>query len=228
MTFKGKVAFAEAAALGSMPIVGVTVDSVTIDPVALDFVVKSKIYDEDRDTMYLTLRGGGITVYDVSIPQTPTIRTRWVTNEDVEGQDSPEPSGSHAKLPFERDQVLQHRLGFAGDIESQGRHRWAPAVAREPAIPQPVQELEGSQRVELGMPVSQSGRRPARAGHALAQLGFELEEVGHLFHQRRGQLSLRAFLAQEGDPVRRPLATQRGLDHPEQRRKCMEAVGVME
>lgn len=57
------------------------------DPIALDHVVKSKIYPEDSSTMYVTLRGGGVSVFDVSDAATPTLRTRWDSDEDVEGQD---------------------------------------------------------------------------------------------------------------------------------------------
>ncbi len=57
------------------------------DPVALDHAVKSKIYPEDASTMYVTLRGGGISVFDVSDPAHPVLRTRWSSDEDVEGQD---------------------------------------------------------------------------------------------------------------------------------------------
>jgi hypothetical protein len=57
------------------------------DPGALDHAVKSKIYPEDPSTMYVTLRGGGISVFDVSDPAAPALRTRWNSDEDVEGQD---------------------------------------------------------------------------------------------------------------------------------------------
>jgi hypothetical protein len=57
------------------------------DPVALDHAVKSKIYPEDPSTMYVTLRGGGISVFDVSDAAAPALRTRWNSDEDVEGQD---------------------------------------------------------------------------------------------------------------------------------------------
>lgn len=69
------------------PIQGLTLQSVVVDPVALDFVVKSNIYSEDTSSMYLTLRGGGISVYDVSSPASPVLRARWDSAEDVEGQD---------------------------------------------------------------------------------------------------------------------------------------------
>lgn len=68
-------------------IMGATPLEVITDPVALDHAVKSKIYPEDRNTMYVTLRGGGISVFDVSNPAHPTLRTRWSSDEDVEGQD---------------------------------------------------------------------------------------------------------------------------------------------
>lgn len=74
---------------GSQPtsIVGLTLIDVVQDSVALDYVVKSKIYKEDPSTMYLTMRGGGVSVYDVSNNAMPTLRTRWDSLEDVEGQD---------------------------------------------------------------------------------------------------------------------------------------------
>jgi len=61
--------------------------SVQRDPEALDWVVKSRIYPEDPRTMVLTLRGGGVSLYDVSEPASPSLRGRWATDEDVEGQD---------------------------------------------------------------------------------------------------------------------------------------------
>jgi hypothetical protein len=66
---------------------GATWLKVLEDPVALDHAVKSKIYPEDTSTMYVTLRGGGVSVFDVSNPATPVLRTRWNSEEDVEGQD---------------------------------------------------------------------------------------------------------------------------------------------
>jgi hypothetical protein len=57
------------------------------DDRALDFAVKAKIYPEDPDSMFVTLRGGGVSVYDVSAPDDPRLRTRWDTATDVEGQD---------------------------------------------------------------------------------------------------------------------------------------------
>lgn len=66
---------------------GATWLEVLEDPIALAHAVKSKIYPEDPGTMYVTLRGGGVSVFDVSNPSTPVLRTRWDSEEDVEGQD---------------------------------------------------------------------------------------------------------------------------------------------
>jgi hypothetical protein len=68
------VALAGAAEAGEgARIVGATLLAVLDDPVALDHAVKSKIYPEDRDTMYVTLRGGGVSVFDVFDPAAPAL-----------------------------------------------------------------------------------------------------------------------------------------------------------
>jgi len=69
------------------PLLGVSLVSVLRDPRALDFAVQAKIYPEDPDSMFVTLRGGGVSVYDVSTPDAPRLRCRWDTDTDVEGQD---------------------------------------------------------------------------------------------------------------------------------------------
>jgi len=74
-------------AAGEAPIVGATRLSSLEDPVALDHAVQTRIYPEDPDAMVVTLRGGGVSVFDVSDPATPRLRTRWSSDEDVEGQD---------------------------------------------------------------------------------------------------------------------------------------------
>lgn len=55
----------------------------------LNYVVRSIIYPEDPNTSFLTLRGGGISTYDVSDPANPTLLTHWdeVPCRLVEGQD---------------------------------------------------------------------------------------------------------------------------------------------
>jgi len=55
----------------------------------LNYVVRSIIYPEDPNTSFLTLRGGGISTYDVSDPANPTLLTHWdeVPCHLVEGQD---------------------------------------------------------------------------------------------------------------------------------------------
>ena len=68
------------------PIIGVEYLKTQTDTKNLHFVVSSEIYDEDPDTMFLTLRGGGISVYNVSTPSEPTLLSHYDT-EDVEGQD---------------------------------------------------------------------------------------------------------------------------------------------
>lgn len=72
---------------GGASVIGATRLRVLEDPTALDHAVKSKIYPEDPNTMYVTLRGGGVSVFDVSDPAAPALRTRWDSDEDVEGQD---------------------------------------------------------------------------------------------------------------------------------------------
>jgi hypothetical protein len=82
------VAPANAAEAGEdAPSILATRTQVLEDPVALDHAVKAEIYPEDPSTMYVTLRGGGISVFDVSDPAAPALRTRWSSDEDVEGQD---------------------------------------------------------------------------------------------------------------------------------------------
>jgi hypothetical protein len=73
--------------IDSRPLVGVSLVRVLHDARALDFAVKAKIYPEDPDSMFVTLRGGGISVYDVSARDAPKLRSRWDTAKDVEGQD---------------------------------------------------------------------------------------------------------------------------------------------
>ena len=59
------------------------------DDRALNYVVRSIIYPEDPDTLFLTLRGGGISTYDVSDPADPKFLTHWdeEPSRHVEGQD---------------------------------------------------------------------------------------------------------------------------------------------
>ena len=57
--------------------------------VYLNYVVQSVIYPEDPNTLFLTMRGGGITTYDISNPKKPKFLTHWDENKhrNVEGQD---------------------------------------------------------------------------------------------------------------------------------------------
>lgn len=73
--------------LDPRPLVGASLVRVLQDDRALDFAVKAKIYPEDPNSMFVTLRGGGISVYDVSVSGDPRLRTRWDSSTDVEGQD---------------------------------------------------------------------------------------------------------------------------------------------
>jgi hypothetical protein len=58
------------------------------DDVNLNYVVRSKIYPQHPNALYLTLRGGGVSVYDVSNPSNPQLKTHWDENNvAVEGQD---------------------------------------------------------------------------------------------------------------------------------------------
>lgn len=59
---------------------------------ALNYVVRSIIYPEDTDTIFLTLRGGGISTYDISDPAHPKFLTHWdeKISRHVEGQDRTE------------------------------------------------------------------------------------------------------------------------------------------
>ncbi len=72
---------------GSPPLAGASLVRVIHDPIALDFAVKAKIYPEDPGSMFVTTRGGGLSVYDLSIPDRPRLRARWNDVHDVEGQD---------------------------------------------------------------------------------------------------------------------------------------------
>lgn len=76
-----------APARAQAPVSGATRLEVLEDPVAFAHAAMSKIYPEDPSAMYVTLRGGGISVLDVSEPASPVLRTRWDSEEDVEGQD---------------------------------------------------------------------------------------------------------------------------------------------
>ncbi len=58
------------------------------DPHSFKYVVKAEIYPEDPNTMFLTMRGGGITILDISNPSSPRVHQRWNrVNLDMEGQD---------------------------------------------------------------------------------------------------------------------------------------------
>ncbi|RLA65387.1 MAG: hypothetical protein DRQ88_03445 [Epsilonproteobacteria bacterium] len=58
------------------------------DPINLNYVVKAEIYPEDPNTLFLTLRGGGITLLDIKNPSTPKLIQHWnEKNLDMEGQD---------------------------------------------------------------------------------------------------------------------------------------------
>jgi hypothetical protein len=59
-----------------------------IDEKNFKYVVKSEIYPEDPNTMFLTMRGGGITIVDVTNPASPKVIQRWNrVGLDMEGQD---------------------------------------------------------------------------------------------------------------------------------------------
>jgi len=59
-----------------------------MDPKNIPYVVKSEIYPEDPNTMFLTLRGGGLTIRDISNPASPKVVQRWNKGGlDMEGQD---------------------------------------------------------------------------------------------------------------------------------------------
>ncbi|MHC4390811.1 MAG: LVIVD repeat-containing protein [Planctomycetota bacterium] len=66
---------------------GAVLREVINDEVALDYVVKSRIYPEAPDTLFLTLRGGGVSVYDLANPRRPRLVSRTCPQVDVEGQD---------------------------------------------------------------------------------------------------------------------------------------------
>ena len=55
----------------------------------LNYVVRSIIYPEDPNTLFLTLRGGGISTYDITNPANPELLTHWdeEPSRHVEGQD---------------------------------------------------------------------------------------------------------------------------------------------
>lgn len=80
------VALLSACSSGEVPGIG-EFDSRTItkvslvntieDPDTLDFVVKSEVYPEDPNTLYACSRTVGISVYDVSNPESPQLLSRW-------------------------------------------------------------------------------------------------------------------------------------------------------
>jgi hypothetical protein len=74
-------------ALARNPIKAAVLRDLKKDETALDFVVKSRIYPEDPNSLFLTLRGGGVSVYDVTEPGQPKLVGRAAPEDDVEGQD---------------------------------------------------------------------------------------------------------------------------------------------
>ncbi len=59
----------------------------TITGEAVDLAVKSNVYPEAPNLMYVTMRGGGLAIFDLSDPSKPQILGHYMTNTDVEGQD---------------------------------------------------------------------------------------------------------------------------------------------
>jgi hypothetical protein len=99
-------------------IAGATRLTILEDPVALDHAVMSNIYPEDQGTMYVTLRGGGVSVFDVSDGAAPTLRTRWDSDEDVEGQDR---RGDLLVVVARRGALLTFDVSRPDRIELRGR-----------------------------------------------------------------------------------------------------------
>eukprot|EP00729_Bicosta_minor_P007611 gene7611-314_t len=47
------------------------------DNVALNYAVESRIYPEDPSALYVTLRGGGMSKYNISTPSAPVLAGHW-------------------------------------------------------------------------------------------------------------------------------------------------------
>jgi len=63
-------------------------------PVHLNYVTRAKIYPEDPDSLFLTMRGdpktktgGGISVYDIACPRKPVFLTHLKVADSVSGED---------------------------------------------------------------------------------------------------------------------------------------------
>jgi hypothetical protein len=76
----------------SSKIIGLTPVMTIVDDKNFNYVVMANIYPEDRDTLFLTTRGGGLTAVDLSQPADPKVVGHWdAANSpymnDLEGQD---------------------------------------------------------------------------------------------------------------------------------------------
>ena len=76
----------------SSRIIGLTPVMTILDDKNFNYVVMANIYPEDRDTLFLTTRGGGLTAVDLSQPADPKVFGHWdAANSpymnDLEGQD---------------------------------------------------------------------------------------------------------------------------------------------
>ena len=57
------------------------------DSKALDYAVVSRIYSEEKDALYVTLRGGGISKYNIENASNPTLVAHYNGISECEGQD---------------------------------------------------------------------------------------------------------------------------------------------
>ena len=72
------------------PVVGLKLVDVLYGHGELAHGVQSKIYPEAPDVLFVTLRGGGFSTFDLTDPAHPTLLGRWNHSLDVEGQDRKE------------------------------------------------------------------------------------------------------------------------------------------
>lgn len=53
----------------------------------LYYATESRNYPESPNTLFVTMRGGGVKVFDISQPAELKVMSHWVTDRAVEGQD---------------------------------------------------------------------------------------------------------------------------------------------
>ena len=62
-------------------------DYVRLSDPDLYYAAESRNYPEDPDTLFVTMRGGGVKVFDISEPAQLKAVSQWHTDRAVEGQD---------------------------------------------------------------------------------------------------------------------------------------------